>query len=121
MRRVLREGGILVLTQGTTNKQWKQKPRFILAVNRVDFSRLFVIDYLGQGARYSILDITHSEAARDLKVWSVDYPQLLLRDDHERLLRRSRFGRVDFFGSYRFEPYDRELSDRLIAVAHNQR
>ena len=31
-RAVLREGGILVLTQGTTDKQWADKPRFILAI-----------------------------------------------------------------------------------------
>ncbi len=56
----------MILTQGTTDKQWKEKPRFILAVNRNDFSRVFVIDYLGWGARYNVLDILHSEKGRDL-------------------------------------------------------
>jgi glycine/sarcosine N-methyltransferase len=117
MRGVLRDGGILVLTQGTTDKQWEEKPRFILAVNMKEFSRLFVIDYFDQGARYNILDIFHSEEARDFKVWSVDYPQMLLEDDQERLLTASGFGAVDFYGTYRFDPYDKEASDRLIAVA----
>jgi glycine/sarcosine N-methyltransferase len=117
MGKVLRVGGILVLTQGTTDKQWEEKPRFILAVNTKEFSRLFVMDYLDQGARYNILDIFHSEEASDFKVWSVDYPQMLLKNDQERLLKASGFRAVDFYGSYRFDPYDEEASDRLIAVA----
>ena len=118
MREVLHESGILVLTQGTTDKQWEEKPRFILAVNRKDFSRLFVIDYFDRGARYNVLDIFHGEKISDLKVWSTDYPNILLKDDQERLLRASGFGAVDFYGTYRFDPYDREASDLLIAVAH---
>jgi hypothetical protein len=118
MRQVLRDDGIMVLTQGTTDKQWKEKPRFILAVNTTDFSRLFVIDYFGQGARYNILDIFHGDQVRDLKVWSVDYAHILLKDDQERLLRASGFRTVDFYGTYRFDPYDSQTSDRLIAVAH---
>lgn len=118
MREVLRDGGILVLTQGTTDKQWKEKPRFILAVNRKDFSRLFVIDYFDRGARYNVLDIFHGEEVRDLKVWSMDYPHILLKDDQDRLLTASGFGAVDFYGTYRFDAYDRETSNLLIAVAH---
>jgi len=117
MGRVLRDSGILVLTQGTTDKQWAEKPRFILAVNTKEFSRLFVMDYFDQGARYNILDIFHSEEARDFKVWSVDYPQILLKDDQERLLKASGFGAVDFYGSYRCDPYDKQASNLLIAVA----
>lgn len=118
MRQVLRDDGILVLTQGTTDKQWKEKPRFILAVNTRNFSRLFVIDYFDQGARYNILDIFHGDQVRDLEVWSVDYAHILLKDDQERLLRASGFRTVDFYGTHRFDPYDSQTSDRLIAVAH---
>ena len=117
MRQVLREGGILILTQGTTDKQWREKPRLILAVNTDDFSRVFVIDYLGQGARYNILDIFHGDEIRDFKLWSVDYSHMLLKDDHERLLNASGFVTVDSYGTYQFDPYDAETSDRLIVVA----
>ena len=89
-----------------------------LAVNRDECSRVFVIDHFERGARYNVLDISHSEKGRDLKVWSIDYANILLRDDQERLLKASGFKSVDFYGSYRFEPYDKEASDRLIAVAH---
>ena len=96
MREVLRDGGILVLTQGTTDKQWQEKRRFILAANRKDFSRLFVIDYFDGGARFNVLDIFHGEEASDFKVWSIDYAQILLRDDQERMLKASGFGVLDF-------------------------
>ncbi len=119
MRAVLRPRGILVLTQGTTDRQWQEKPRFILAVSTSDFSRLFAIDYLGQGALYNILDLFHGSERNELKVWSIEYPHILLRDDQERLLRAAGFHALDFFGSYRFAPYDKEKSQRLIAVAHN--
>ena len=78
---------------------------------------MFVIDYSGHGACYNVLDIFHREQGRDFKVWSIDYGQILLRDDQERLLTAAGFTTVDFYGSYHFEPYDKEASDRLTAVA----
>lgn len=117
IRAVLRRGGVLILTQGTTDRQWIEKPRFILAANTSDFSRLFVIDYLDAGARYNIVDIYRGGDRKELEVWSVEYPHILLHDDHKRLLRVTGFAPVEFFGSYRFEPYDKEKSRMLIAVA----
>jgi ubiquinone/menaquinone biosynthesis C-methylase UbiE len=117
MRRVLRKGGILVLTQGTTDKQWAEKPRFVLAVNERNVSRLFVIDYEGPGARYHVLDISHGEKTRGLEVWSVHYPRVYLRDDQERLLHEAGFERLAFYGSYGFDAYDKDASQQLIAVA----
>jgi len=117
MRQVLREGGILVLMQGTTDRQWNEKRRFIPMVVNKDFSRICVIDYFDWGARYNILDMFHSEEVTDFKVWSLDYTQLLLKDDQDRLLRKSGFHAVDFFGTYHFDPYDKRVSDRLITVA----
>jgi ubiquinone/menaquinone biosynthesis C-methylase UbiE len=119
MRAVLRQGGILVLSQGTTDRQWAEKPRFILAENTRDFSRLFVIDYLDAGARYNIVDIHRGGDAEELEVWSIEYPQILLRDDQRRLLRAAEFSSIEFFGSYRFAPYRKEESKQLIAVAVN--
>ena len=117
MRAVLRRGGILILTQGTTDRQWAEKPRFILAANTAEFSRLFVIDYLDAGARYNIVDIHRGGDGAELEVWSVEYPHILLHDDQKRLLRVTGFSPVEFYGSYRFEPYDKEQSRMLIAVA----
>jgi ubiquinone/menaquinone biosynthesis C-methylase UbiE len=118
MRRVLRDNGLLVLTQGTTDKQWKLKPRFIMASSKKEFSRLFVIDYLERGARYNVLDIWHSKPKPDMKVWGVDYDQILLKDDYAKLLQLAGFRKIRFYGSYKYEPYSKKESDMLIAVAH---
>jgi glycine/sarcosine N-methyltransferase len=117
MSQVLTDGGLLVLTQGTTDKQWSEKPRFMLAVNKEDFSRLFVIDYEGAGARYNILDIYHGAGNYDFKVWTAHYHIMLLKDDLARLLAQAGFGDIEFYGSYTLEPYDKTSSNILIAVA----
>ena len=113
---VLRSGGLLVLTAMPTDRQWKEKPRFHLVTNRRDFTRLFVVDYMECTARYNILDIFHSEDRNDLKEWSAEL-RVYLRDEQERLLKASGFRHVDFFGSFDFTPYDKEVSNSLIAVA----
>lgn len=118
MHEVLKENGILVLTSGTSDYQWNKKPRFIPAVNTKDFSRLFVIDYFSEGARYNIIDLFHSKEKSDFKVWSIDYARMLLRDDHERLLSASGFKKIEFYRNYKFDPYDKEKNGLLIAIAY---
>ncbi len=113
MYRVLRQGGILILTQGTTDKQWRKKPRFILAINSKHHQRLFVIDYLKKGARYNVLDVDRD----GLKVWSIHYNLILLRDEYQLLIKSAGFTKINFYGSHNFEPYNKRKSDRLIIVA----
>lgn len=118
MRDVLREGGLLVLTQGTTDRQWAEKPRFILAADEPGYTRLFVLDYLENGgSRYNILDVLRDGEKPRLAVWSATYARMYLRDDQEKLLRAAGFSRIDFYGSYAFEPYDKTTSNHLITVA----
>jgi len=117
MARILRPQGILILTALPTDRQWKEKPRFILKSSRHDFSRIFVVDYLAEKACYNILDVLHDGEMSDLKVWSAEL-RVLLRDDQERLLLKAGFRAVDFYGSFDFSPYDRESSSSLISVAH---
>jgi len=117
MREVVRDDGIVVFTQGTTDKQWRAKPRFIPAVMTRDFTRLFVIDYVGAGARYNVVDIVHSDTTKEFTTWSVDYPMMLLRDDYVRLLNEAGFSTVTCFGSHECDPYDPEQSRLLIVVA----
>ena len=77
-----------------------------------------MIDYLDKGARFNILDIFHHEENFDLKVWGVHYPQILLRDDYERLLKKSIFKKIEFYGDYEFNPFDKKKSDLLVIVAY---
>jgi len=117
MRGVLRGGGILVLTAGMSDRTWREKPRFIPEVNRGDFTRLFVIDYLERGARFNVVDLFHDPARKGMQVWSIHYDRVYLRDDIEGALHKVGFRRYAFYGSYEFEPYSKEMSGMLIAVA----
>jgi hypothetical protein len=47
MRGVLKDGGILVFDQGQTDAKMKNPSKFDLKLNERDYSRLFVMDYLG--------------------------------------------------------------------------
>lgn len=116
MRAILRNGGILVLTATVTDRQWAQRPRFILAANTRDFSRLYVIDYLDRTARYNVLDIFHGEQSQGFEVWNAELT-VFLREGQQRLLERAGFRSVEFFGAFDFAPYDEATSDRLIAIA----
>ena len=117
MRAVLNDGGILVLTQGTSDRQWREKPRFILAADSAAYSRVFVIDYAGSGACYTIVDVVRGSNGAELRSWTVRYNHIYLQQDYERMLQTCGFEKIRFYGSYEFDPYDREKSRQLIAVA----
>lgn len=118
MRGVLRERGVLVLSQGTSDRQWAEKPRFILVDDTTAFTRLFVIDYFDMGARYNVVDIFHEGDEGRVETWSIDYPSLVFRDGQEEMLKSAGFRGVEFYGSYAFEPYSKKTSSHLITVAH---
>ena len=86
-------------------------------VERSDKRAFADADYLGAGARYNVVDIYRGGGGEELEVWSIEYAQVLLHDDQDRLLRAAGFSPVEFFGSYRFKPYDKKKSRVLIAVA----
>jgi glycine/sarcosine N-methyltransferase len=119
MRGAVKKGGLVVLSQGTTDKQWAAQPRFILAVDEPDFTRIIVIDYHGSGARYNIVDVSRAGSEPRLDIWGVDYARMLLCDDYRRLLGEAGFLDVALYGSYGREPYDPLESDLLIVVARN--
>jgi len=116
IRSVLRDNSILILTQGTTDRQYREKPRFMLVRNTQEFTLLFVIDYTTPRTRYNILDMFHGEKESGLKVWSIDL-FILLKEAQGKLLKEAGFGHVDFYGDYFLTPYDTETSRQLITVA----
>ena len=117
MGQALRSGGILILTTIPTDRQWREKPRFLLTTNTPAFSRIFAMDYLEDRVRYNILDIFHTDARSDLRVWSAElYP--LLMNDQERFLKAAGFQKIEFYGAFDFSVYDKETSNSLITVAH---
>ena len=117
IREVIRDGGILVLSQGMSDKQIKERPRYIPVVNTVDFSRVFAMEYSEDSLHIDVLDLLHDKSSgHDFKLTSFEY-RIILRDDYERLLSQVGFVERHYFGNYQFEPYDKESSNRLIAVA----
>jgi glycine/sarcosine N-methyltransferase len=117
MRGVLTDGGILVLSSGMSDVTWRDKPRFIPEISRGDFTRLFVVDYFERGARFNVVDLPHDETRKDAQAWSITYDRVFLRDDVEAALQSVGFRTYSFYGNYEFEPYDKERSGMLIAVA----
>lgn len=116
MREVLRDNGILLLTQGMCDKQLKERPRYVPVINTRDFSRLFVLEYAEETLQIDILDLLHDEDENMFDVASVTY-RIILRDDYERLLRKAGFAEMHYYGNYLSEPYDKEHSNGLIVVA----
>jgi len=116
MRAVLRDGGILVLTQGLCDRQLRERPRYIPVIQTRDFSRLFVMEYAAETLTIDILDLLHTEQEHAFDVASVTY-RIVLHADYERLLGQARFAERHYYGGYSLEPYDKEHSSRLIIVA----
>lgn len=115
MRDVIRPGGVLVLSQGITDKLMQEQPRFILEANTPEFSRIMALDYLAHKVRISVLDVFHTREQGDLKVASFEY-LCLLTHDYRQLLLQAGFDSTDFYGSWSMEPYDEATSPQLIIV-----
>lgn len=116
MRGVLREGGILVLDQGMTDRQWSEQPRFVPAVNTPELSRLMAIDYGEETFTVHVLDFAEVREGRAFHHDTFVYRRLLA-DDYVRLLGQAGFGSISAFGGFDFEPYSKTESRRLIVVA----
>ncbi len=115
MRSVLRDGGILVIDQGQTDASMVNPPKFASIVNDRDFSRVFVMEYIGNEMEVNILDLVHTATESDMIVSSVRIC-IRLQDDWERMFDSAGFSNAEYFGGWNFEPYSREDSSRLIMV-----
>ena len=117
MRSMLAESGVLIISQGMTDRQLARKPRFVPIVNRPDHSRIMVIDYYEIEWEVHVLDLIRTDSRPRFEVDSFRY-RLLLRDDYQRLLRDADFSGAEFMGGWDGQPYDKSSSGRLIVVAH---
>jgi ubiquinone/menaquinone biosynthesis C-methylase UbiE len=117
VRALLRDGGVLVLTQGLTDKLLKERPRFIPETNTPEFSRVFAFDYFEQTIHIHILDLFHEEDRQEFRVGLFEY-LIILQDDYERLLTEAGYRDVEYYGNFSLDAYDKERSDQLIVVAH---
>ncbi|MBN2017438.1 MAG: class I SAM-dependent methyltransferase [Candidatus Cloacimonetes bacterium] len=116
MRNVLNPDGILVLSQGMTDKQYAQKLRFFPIRNTPSHSRVMIIDYLEDEWEVHVLDLVHTADEQSFHRSSFRY-RLLLRDDYHELLREAGFTKLEFYGDFNFSSYDIMSSNQLIIVA----
>lgn len=116
MKNRLKDKGILIMTQGTTHRTLQDDFRFDLVVNNKDFSRVFVRDIKGGFQTINILDIYHSETENKMKKHSV-FIKILLDEDYKFLLDKAGFTKVNIYGDYDMNPYDKDMSWKLIVAA----
>jgi len=114
MRNRLNEGGLLVLTQGTTHYTLTL-PSIEVVVNRPDFSRVFVKEQDGRFQTIHVLDLFHSAERLESNQYDIVY-RILLDEDYKRLLPQAGFTDVRIYGDYKMNAYDKN-SRRLVVVA----
>ncbi len=114
MKSRLNEGGVLVLTQGTTHYTLALPPIEVV-INRPDFSRVFVKEQDGRFQTIRVLDLFHSQSRTESAQYDIVY-RILLDGDYRRLLSEAGFKDVQIYGGYDRESYD-EKSARMIVVA----
>ncbi len=113
---ILKPGGILVLSQGMSDRQYSFRHRFIPVINTPEFSRIMVIDYFEHEWEVHVLDIIHTSENCDFKTSRFRY-RTMLCDDYEKLLKEAGFSSFDFLGNSQFDPYDKNTSGQLIVIA----
>ena len=116
MRSIIRPAGILVLSQGMSDRQYNFRHRFIPVINTPEFSRIMVIDYFEYEWEVHVLDVIHTQENCDFKSSRFRY-RTMLCDDYEKLLGEAGFSSLDFLGNPQFDPYDKNTSGQLIVIA----
>ncbi|MEJ2731299.1 MAG: methyltransferase domain-containing protein [Deltaproteobacteria bacterium] len=116
MRAALKDGGILVFDQGQTDAKMKNPSKFDLILNESDYSRLFVMDYMGKQMEVHVFDFIHTENEKDF-YHNLFRMRIRLQDEWQRMLNQVGFKKIEYFGDWKFAPYDKDTSMRLIAVA----
>ena len=114
MKNRLNEGGVLVLTQGTTHLTLTL-PSIEVIINREDFSRIFIKEHNGEFQTIRVLDLFHSAERMESNQYDIVY-RLLLDGDYKRLLEEAGYKNIQVFGDYDMKEYN-EKSARLIVIA----
>ncbi|MCL2810743.1 MAG: class I SAM-dependent methyltransferase [Clostridia bacterium] len=114
MKGRLNQNGLLVLTQGTTHFTLSL-PSIEVAVNRKDFSRVFVKEHNERFQTIHVLDLYHSENRMESNQYDIVY-RILLDEEYKRLLSDAGFHDIRIYGDYDMRGYDKS-SRRLIVVA----
>jgi len=112
----LKDGGILIMTSGTTHLTLEEGRRFDLVDNNRDFTRILVRDREDGFQTYHYLEVYHSSRRDEMVTHSVRL-RIILDDEYRELLDQAGFSQVHIYGGFDMAPYDRKQSRRLIVVA----
>jgi len=116
MRRKLKPGGVLIITQSTTHKTLGDEYQFSLVANNRDCSRILARDIDGEQQTVHILDILHGEERSGMVRHDVRI-KIILDEEYRELLTEAGFSAVDIYGGYDRQPYQKESSWKLIVAA----
>lgn len=116
MRAILSPQGIIVISQGMTDRQFHSRERFFPIINTENHTRIMVVDYYEKEWEAHVLDLFRSGEKTDFQIYSFRY-LTLLEDDYIRLLKETGFDTIDIYGGFCFDKYDKEKSNGLVIVA----
>jgi len=115
MRSRLNDGGILVLTSGTTPYTLAKTPPIEVVVNKEDFSRVFVKESKDGFLTIHILDLFHSAKRTESNQYDI-VNKILLDSDYKRLLEHAGYSCIHIYGDYQSGEYESVSSRRIIVV-----
>jgi len=112
----LNDGGILVLTSGTTPYTLAKTPPIEVVVNREDFSRIFVKESKNGFLTIHVLDLFHSAKRTESNQYDI-VNKILFDKDYKRLLEQAGYSGIHFYGDYQMNAFENDTSRRIIVVA----
>jgi ubiquinone/menaquinone biosynthesis C-methylase UbiE len=116
----LNKGGIVVIDNGFSDVFFDHKPRFVPARLHKDQAFYFFLEYPDPTkVIFNILHIRKTEDGFDHKLETIDY-MAIRKKDFEKFFKKTSFIKVEYFGSFDFDPYDVTTSQRTIVIALKQ-
>ncbi len=123
MAGVLAPGGLLVVQNLNYDRVWPQRERFmpLQTYHQGDEEWLFFrfVDFNPETLTFNMVILHKNGAAWSYRAHVTEL-RPIFRDDVERLLERPGFTSMDFYGDYRFSPYQQNASSDLIVVARKE-
>lgn len=114
MYKKLNDGGILIISNGISDKLLDEKPKFIPAKIQKSRAMFFFMEYPSQNrVVFNILQIRNNFK---YNYDSVPY-NAMRKSVLEKYFRKTKFRRVQYFGNYDFSKYQIKTSRRLIMIA----
>lgn len=113
----LNKGGILVISNGITDRLLSKKPKFLPARAHKDMAFYFFFEYPDKKSIiYNILQVKKTNKGFVHATDMMEY-NAMGQVAMQRYFSRTRFKKVSYFGNYDFSKYSKKSSPRMIVVA----